>query len=125
MFNDYCWKDGLPYGINGSGGPFSYKIVQDPYRKWVSIEQYSGPKFIKVIYDSRLIDFRKLHPSEQLGWERETYSETEHEMVQFIRNQDDRLVYRETSFFSNLRCMSAISTPPMVFSVDPQAKLYR
>ncbi len=106
FYQDYYWKEGLPYGVKAvepKDKEKSYKIIQDPYRKWISIEQYSGTDFNKLIYDSRLIDFRKLHPSEQEGWERELCSETADQTSHFIRNQDDRLIYQEITYFFNNR----------------------
>lgn len=103
FYQEYYWKGGFPYGNKVSTD--GYKIVADPYRKWVSIEQYHQGSFKKVVYDSRFIDFRKLNPSEQTAWERELESEGEEQAVYLIRNGDDRLVYRETSFFLSGRCM--------------------
>lgn len=102
FYQEYYWKGGVPYG-RGDGS--TYKIVADPYRKWVSLEQYQGGVFAKTIYDSRFIDFRKLNPAEQVGWERELVSEGEEQAVYLIRNQDDRVVYRETLFFQEGRCV--------------------
>lgn len=106
FYEEYCWIDGQPYGVRPvDSAAVAYKIISDPYRKWITVEQYCAGQFSRVIYDSRFLDFRKLHPSEQVGWERERGLETADQAVYYIRNQDDRLVYKETQFFRNDRCM--------------------
>lgn len=118
FYQDYYWKGGVPFGFLGSQA--GYKIVADPYRKWITIEQG-----VKIVYDSRLIDFRKLHPSEQTGWEKTVLSETEEQAVSAIRNQDDRLVYLETAYFKKQRCHECHIHSPHGFLLSIHQMCYR
>lgn len=107
-FKNYIWKSGTPYGIHPVDQPekenISYKIIMDPYRKRISIESYSKGTFTAVIYDSILLDFRKLNPQEQLAWQRETIKETAEELVSLIRNSEDRVILLEEQYFVQQRC---------------------
>ena len=107
-FKNYIWKNGTPYGINPVEQPekenTSYKIIMDPYRKRISVESYCKGAFAAVIYDSILLDFRKLNPQEQLAWQRETIKETEEELVSLIRNSEDRVILIEEQYFLQQRC---------------------
>jgi hypothetical protein len=99
FYEDYVWKNGLPYGVrpfqeNQNNG-FSFKIASDPYKKRVSIEKYNKGKFLDVVYDSALFDFRHLKLGEQFAWQKIAISETENEATCHIRNQDDRLILIE------------------------------
>ncbi len=116
FYKDYTWKEGAPYGIQPLDLPEevenSYKVVSDPYGKWRSVELYLWGKFNKIIYDSQLLNFRKLHPSEQIGWERELIAETEESSKYLIRNQDDRVVLLEEQFFQNGDCVTCMISSP-------------
>lgn len=105
-YNDYCWKKGFPVGITGNGkNEITYRIISDPYRKWVSIEQYKLGLFDKVIYDSHLLDFRHLNPANQATWQKIPVNQTETESYCLIRNQDDRALVFETHLFKGERCI--------------------
>lgn len=107
-FVDYHWKDGIPYGLHPTPSSekeaLSYKIIMDPYRKRISIESYLYGAFNKIIYDSFLLDFRKLNPQEQLAWQKETIHETPQETISLIRNMEDRIILIEKQFFEEERC---------------------
>jgi len=68
---DYGWVKGSPRRITEGDNFF---IRSDPYGKRILIEQYEKGKFLKLIHDSSLLDYRKLNPREQLGWSREELS---------------------------------------------------
>ena len=96
MHHDYVWINGIPYGV-GEGNRF--KIVSDPYRKRISLEEYAEGLFIRVIYDSALLNFRHLNPVDQMAWEKKEVGDKS-----FIRDQDDRLLYIEDYTFAGKRC---------------------
>lgn len=108
FFRDYCWKNGIPYGIDpisGKANAVSYKIAMDPYRKRICVEKYADGHFDSIVYDSALLDFRHLRNSrEQTAWQKVTISETEEQVVCLIRNQDDRVLFLETYSFEKGRC---------------------
>jgi hypothetical protein len=92
-YRDYQWKEGKPVGIGITPERESlcYRIVSDPYRKWLSIEMYRDGQFEALLYDSRLLDFRKLKPADQVGWRKETAGPQK----SWIFNEDDRVVLLE------------------------------
>jgi len=102
----YTWKEGIPYGIQNvdANHPLSYKILSDPYHKWISVEEYKSGAFSKVIYDSKLFDFRQLKPINQTAWNKTTTKESETEMLCEIRDQDDRLILFEHYRFEEGIC---------------------
>lgn len=93
-YKDYCWKEGKPVGIGKTSEEASvyYRIISDPYQKWISIELYRKGVFAALLYDSRLLDFRKLHAAEQIAWRKELSKKGE----AWIYNEDDRLILRES-----------------------------
>ncbi len=92
-YKEYRWQKGKPLGItqteNLSGT--TYRIVADPYQKWITLEAYLEGHFQRLIYDSRFLDFRKLTPTDQAAWRKEKISEEE----AWIFNEDDRLILHE------------------------------
>lgn len=109
LYLDYYWKNGKPYGkglmpVNHSGE--AYKIVVDPYYKRFSLEKYSKGQFIKVLYDSLLLDFRHLTAKDQYAWEKTVIEETPEIVRCLLRNQDDRAILVETHAFTGRRCRS-------------------
>ena len=118
MYRDYIWKNGLPYGIHpltteDSSHEISYKIPSDPYHKRVSIEKYSHGKFLEIVYDSALFDFRQLKLGEQLAWQKTLINETPTTATCHIRNQDDRLVLIEEYRFENNLCRECRAFSPV------------
>lgn len=105
-FRNYRWKGGLPVGIgyheNQDG--ISFKIVMDPYKKRISIEKYEDRKFKALIYDSAMLNFRRLNPSEQMAWEKEVIEELDEKVVCLLRNQEDRIILVEHYFFKEGIC---------------------
>lgn len=106
-YSDYYWNEGIPRGISpitiqDNSSAINYKLVSDPYHKWISIEKYKGSLFDKIIYDSLIFDFRSLKMANQTAWEKkliDTSTET-----YMIRNQDDRIVLIEEYFFDGDFC---------------------
>jgi len=110
LFRDYFWKDGSPVGV----GPMDqqatgYKIISDPYRKRISIEQFLSGKFEKVIYDSALFDFRHLKPAEQTAWHKQNIEESDSQVICLIRNQDDRTIIKEINKFHQGLCRECVA----------------
>lgn len=93
FFNDYIWREGKPVGkgIVKSEAALAYRIVMDPYKKWISIEMYKRGHFTTLLYDSRFLDFRKLNAKNQLGWRKTPFGSDE----SWIYNEEDRLILRE------------------------------
>lgn len=105
MHGDYTWINGIPYGV-GEGS--TYKIVSDPYRKRISLEEYEDGLFVRVIYDSALLNFRHLNPVDQMAWEKKQVGDK-----CYIRDQDDRLLYiEEYAFDVSGRCKSCTIRSP-------------
>ena len=79
-YRDYCWKEGSPLGIGKipREAPLCYRIVSDPYRKWISVEMYQEGRFASLIYD-------------QMAWRKEPAGDLE----SWIFNEDDRLILLE------------------------------
>ena len=108
-FRDYYWKKGKPYGIqvvNAKDQQVSYKIVTDPYFKRFSIEKYHFESFDKIIYDSLLLDFRRLTLKDQNAWEREIVQEDNDKQHCLLRNEEGRAVLIEILTFSNDKCIA-------------------
>lgn len=92
-FGDYYWQDGEPKGLGKCEETASraYRIVQDPYRKRLSVELYSEGSFQQVLYDSGVFDFRDLKPERQTAWKKEPFGEQK----ALIRNEHDRVILLE------------------------------
>jgi len=110
LYRDYIWQKGIPVGQGRLSEPdvdapsSAYKIVVDPYRKRFTIECYQGPVFQCLVYDSQLLDFRHLKPATQQGWQREVIHQSDSEIICLIRNQEERLLYRELHSFAGSLC---------------------
>jgi hypothetical protein len=129
-FKDYYWKNGFPHGkANADQTPketdISYKIVSDPYHKRISIEKYLKKEFLSVIYDSYMLDFRSLKNAEQLAWEKILLFETTNKATSLIRNQDDRILYIENSFFEGDYCKICQVTSPQGYLLSVHKMFYK
>lgn len=104
-YRDYGWEEGRPIGIGKITREASlcYRLVSDPYQKWLSIEMYREGQFATLIYDSRLLDFRRLTAQAQAAWRKERIDSRE----SWIYNEDDRLILKER--YSEMAC--AIYSP--------------
>ena len=105
-YRDYLWKEGIPYGVQALEENMgkTYKIVSDPYRKWISLEEYIDGNFNRVLYDSSLLDFRKLKPAAHVAWQKVTLKETPDETVCLIRDHNDRVILFEHYLFEKGYC---------------------
>jgi hypothetical protein len=107
-YRDYLWKEGIPYGLNpveeNSSYEKTYKIVTDPYRKWISLEEYTNGEFNRILYDSSLLDFRKLKPSMHIAWQKVILKESLEEIVSLIRDHNDRVILFEYYQFEKGYC---------------------
>lgn len=114
-YRDYRWEDGVPVGLEAVeeiASQDTYKIVADPYRKRVSIEKYLQGKFSEVIYDSQHLDFRHLKQPEQTAWQKIPIEEDPEKTVCLIRDQNDRVLFIETHYFSGMLCRECrVETP--------------
>jgi len=120
MYRDYRWKNGLPYGVDVIETESGYKIVSDPYRKRVALEEYREGQFIKVIYDSAFMDFRTLKPENQVAWQRIPVSETK----SMIRDQDDRVILFEEYLIEDELCRGCSIRSPHGVLVGAQKIFY-
>ncbi len=102
-YSDYYWDKGMPVGI-GKGLEQSYRIVHDPYYRWISIEHYLNGVYERTVYDSHLLNFRHINPVEQATWQKIPIKQSEAEVICLIRNQDDRALVLETHYFEGHRC---------------------
>jgi hypothetical protein len=128
LYSDYCWKNGVPQGVKLLTDPhahIAYKIVTDPYHKRYSLEKYSQGIFQSIVYDSLFLDFRKLNPTEQTAWKRETLKETPEELVSLIRNIEDRIVLIEKQYFQNNLCKECWIYTPHNLLVSTQKMFYK
>jgi len=106
-YSDYYWEDGKPYGQNPLGETpgrqkTAYRVVSDPYYKWISIEKYENGIFICSIYDTKVFDFRCLKPLHQIAWKKDAISSSDYRCM--IKNQDDRIIALEEYAFAGERC---------------------
>ena len=128
-YRNYFWKDGIPYGIDAINKETeindSYKIVMDPYRKRISIEKYTFGEFSKGVYDSALLNFRKLNLVEQLGWQKMLVKENQDSQECIIRDQDDRVLFIETYTFHKNYCKKCIATSPQGIVLSIQEMFYK
>lgn len=112
-FKDYDWNNGRPTGldiVDPAAAPLSYKIVSDPYFKWITIEKYHYAAFKETVYDSALLNFKKLTEVDQTAWRREVLSEEGQRINTLLRNQDDRAILFETLHFERERCRQCVTT---------------
>lgn len=129
-YESYYWDHGIPRGkglLSEEKGSFrhSFKIVSDPYHKRISIEQYEGERFLKIVYDSVLFDFRWLKPEAQIAWSKETLEETSDEVICLIRNQDDRVILREHYVFKEGLCHYCRASHPSGQHISLQQMYYK
>lgn len=104
FFRDYRWKNGKPYGVDRSNGKegIAFRLVSDPYQKWLSIEEYCEGIFRRILYNSHFLDFRILKAAGgQPAWRRERINEVEG----WIFNEDDRLILQERCCFEGVFCL--------------------
>jgi hypothetical protein len=108
-YQSYYWNKGKPYGygaVDPHAVAYSYKIVPDPYHRRFSIEKYKLGKFDCIIYDSFLLDFRRLASIENTAWTKELLEENSSQTRCLLRDPDDRAVLIETYTFEQQRCRS-------------------
>jgi len=121
IYKDYHWKEGAPVGEGPHSGSSGFRIISDPYRKRLSVEQYREERFIATVYDSALFDFRLLKEEAQTAWRKEQVDET----LCLIRDQDDRIVVRERYFFEEGRCRSCEAWHPCGILISKQKIFYK
>ncbi|HEY4832613.1 MAG TPA: hypothetical protein VIH61_08665 [Waddliaceae bacterium] len=126
QYRDYLWKEGVPCGLQAveeSSGK-TYKIVADPYRKWISLEEYTNGDFNRILYDSSLLDFRKLKPAAHTAWQKVTLKETSQETVSLIRDHNDRVILFEYYQFEQGYCRICRVNSPHGYPLSCQ-KIFR
>lgn len=128
-YQNYFWKNGRPQGqgkVIPSDEPLtqSYRIQTDPYHKRYSIELYAGRRLKKVVYDSLLLDFRRLKESEQQGWQRECIRQEGAKSSFWIRNQEDRAILREKLEFNGSLCRKCRIYGPQGLLLATQTMFY-
>lgn len=105
-YRDYIWEEGKPLGISPIAAPeeqeLSYKIVADPYNKWISIEKYEGTEWTGTAYDSKLFDFRSLKQTNQTAWTKTAIQEKDRYL---IRDENDRIICIEEYVFKENLCV--------------------
>lgn len=117
-YNDYGWKEGVPYGITTPDNPvlLTYRIFQDPYRKRFSVEEYEQGSFKRVVYDSGSFDFRILFKEEDATWQREILEESKDLVRALIRNIEERIILVEEHIYRNDVCIGCkLYSPQCVF----------
>ncbi len=108
-YSDYYWDFGKPRGKNSgevqrNHKEIRYRIVQDPYFRRYTIEKYSPDTRPELVYDSALLDFRKVKKMEQTGWKKEILEENADTIFCLIRDQDDRIILEESYTFREGLC---------------------
>jgi hypothetical protein len=125
----YLWKNGLPIGKNPQGDadqlPTAYKIIQDPYKKHISIEKYSQGAFSHVVYDSQFLDFRNLNPRQQKAWSKQIIHKTPNKITHLIRDINDRTLYIEENMFEDSLCLQCRVTTPHGFPLGINRMFYQ
>lgn len=133
FFKDYRWIKGKPVGFDplteesrqNNDRELNFKIVVDPYFKRYTIEQYFGRTFQNVVYDSLLLDFRKISPQEQTAWERQFLEKSEHKELAIIRDIHDRIILKEEYLFQEGLCRSCLIFSPQGWHLATQKIFYR
>lgn len=109
---DYFWKNGAPALINHRKGPLaegiSFKLISDSYQKHLTLEMYRDGAYDHTIYDSLILDFRKLKPVDQTGWRQEIAARGKDEHKVLIRDLDDRVIHIECHTFENSICRKCL-----------------
>lgn len=129
-FLKYIWKNGIPYGITPLSESdiqtkTSFKLVADPYKKHITIEKYVQGNFDSIVFDSQLINFKKLKPEFQTVWSKEVIRESVDEMSCLIRDQDDRIIYIEEYQFTDNICRKCLIKSPLHIDLAYQAILLK
>lgn len=124
-YQDYRWKDGIPYGISlpEKGTIFTYRLFQDPYRKRFSVEEYEKGAFKRVVYDSGSFDFRVLFKEEDAAWQREILEEDPTVMRSIIRNMEERIILIEEHLYKDGICLGCKLYSPQGVFVGTQTVL--
>ncbi|MFA6914815.1 MAG: hypothetical protein WC222_00320 [Parachlamydiales bacterium] len=100
FFAAYIWKNGLPQGLNlATSESLTYKIVSDPYHKHISIEEYLHGNFHRLIYDTKLLDFRTLRTEIPPIW-----NKSEENGRYIIRDQNNRTLWIELYTYEQNFC---------------------
>lgn len=96
----------MPKGIQPTDPEtdISYRIIQDPYRKRISVESYHYGKFRDIVYDSNLFDFRLLTKQEEQAWQRELLPERESIQPSIVRSMEERILFLEEASFKGNLC---------------------
>jgi len=113
-YANYRWIDGKPVGITpvSKEHSLSFRIVTDPYHKRYTLEKYDHGIFHQLVYDSILLDFRKIHPQYQSGWQREVLTDHHEFQKCLIRDIEDRIILCEELSFEDGHCrICKLSSP--------------
>lgn len=95
-FKDYYWKNLKPVGITPSNKEVAtYKIVEDPYKRWQTIEKYEDGIFISLVYDSQLLDARHFDERELPSWEKILWKEDSFAIYYLYIRRDEKLACYE------------------------------
>jgi len=113
-YRDYIWENGFPYGKEETEdlGGITYKIIKDGYEKRINVEKYQDGKYHSTLYDTLLLDFRKLNPREQKAWRKEIIEETEDRLIAILRDIDDRVIHKEICLYENGEVVEARTFTP-------------
>jgi hypothetical protein len=128
LFKNYYWSKGKPIGespLSEKSEGEGFRIFSDPYRKWLTIERYWDLQFQEVVYDSRWIDFRKLKLQEHRAWRKEIVEETPEQSAFWIRNEEDRVIFKEVCHFEHQECTSCSVYTPNHFLLCTHQLYYR
>lgn len=88
------------------------KIATDAYFKRYVIERYKKGIYQETLYDSALLDFRKLDPKIQLGWQKASIQISSEKQVHRLLDLEERTLLLETSFFKEGLCVLTKSHHP-------------
>jgi hypothetical protein len=107
LYKKYRWQGGKPVGID-QDPKGHFRLLSDPYGKRHIIEEYENGRFIRVIYDSTLFDFRHLHERHQVGWSKEWLKENR----LLIRDREHIPLFIEEHVFKEGKAVfCTLSTP--------------
>ena len=103
---DYSWSNGRPVPLDSvpldSLDLRHYRLITDPYGKRTTIELHKDGFLQRCIYDSDLMNFRKLSELEDLDVTRDKI-----EGGAVIRNDEDRALWMEYYRFDGDICVGA------------------
>jgi hypothetical protein len=127
FFTNYYWEKGRPKGTGLAKKPEKncFRIITDAYFKRYIVERYDQGLYQETLYDSFLLDFRKLDSKNQLGWQKVCVFSTKEKEIHRLLDLEERTILVETSYFKEGLCLLTESHHPQGTLVCKNQLLYK